>query len=237
MKEEQNSDEISFQIYIDAVRGKKIPWNTFLKLMKDFYYPALERLKDLNTMMLIELTKSYSDLERSRYLNAILLTELKNSIEEENVVENSDEIIQRKIPLDKKVNHEQNSESISFQIYIDSLRGKKIPWNTFLKLIKDFYYHDLERLKLLNTMILIELTEPCSDLERSRYLNAILLAELKNSIDEENIVVEVIVKDSQDYFSINDENKEQADDAQNEFKNNQSNEENKFEFKQLFVSM
>merc|ERR1712079_542043 len=99
---------MGFQIYIDAVRGKKIPWNTFLKLMKDFYYPALERLKDLNTMMLIELTKSYSDLERSRYLNAILLTELKNSIEEENVVENSDEIILRKIPLDKKVNHEQN---------------------------------------------------------------------------------------------------------------------------------
>ena len=63
-------------------------------------------------------------------------------------------------------------------------------------------------------------------MERSRYLNAILLAELKNSIEEENIVVEVIDKDSQDYFSINDENKEQADDALNEFKNNQSNEEN-----------
>ena len=87
MKEEQNSDEISFQIYIDAVKEKKIPWNTFVKLMKDFYYPDLERLEHLNSMMLMELTKSYSYLERSRYLNAILLNELKNSIVDENVVE------------------------------------------------------------------------------------------------------------------------------------------------------
>ena len=63
---EQNSDEISFHLYIDAVKDKKIPWNTFVKVMKDFYYQDLERLKNLNAMILMELTESYSDLEKSR---------------------------------------------------------------------------------------------------------------------------------------------------------------------------
>ena len=88
MTEEQNSDEVSFQLYIDAIKEKKIPWNTFVKLMKDFYYPDLEKLERLNSMISMEMTKSYSFLERSRYLNTILLNELKISIEEQNVEDN-----------------------------------------------------------------------------------------------------------------------------------------------------
>ena len=141
MKEEQNSEEISFQLYIDAVKEKKIPWNTFVKLMKDFYYPDLERLEHLNSMMLMELTKSYSDLERSRYLNAILLTELKSTIEEENVVgKDSVKTVHQKILIDQKMKEKQNSDEISFQLYLDAVREKKIPWNTFVKLMNLYVY-------------------------------------------------------------------------------------------------
>ena len=112
MTEEQNSDEISFHLYIDAVKEKKIPWKAFEKLMKDFYYPDLERLEHLNSMILMELTKSYSHLERSKCLNAILLNKLKNSMEEKNFgeIQDSDNTIHKKIQVDKKMTEEQTAD-------------------------------------------------------------------------------------------------------------------------------
>ena len=124
MKEEQNSDEISFQIYIDAVKEKKIPWNTFVKLMKDFYYPDLERLEHLNSMILMELTKSYSYLERSRYLNAILLNELKSSIEEENVMEIIEKEPINNSQVSATVNHESKEQLNAGNDFINNVRNE-----------------------------------------------------------------------------------------------------------------
>ena len=214
MTEEQNSDEISFHLYIDAVKEKKIPWKAFEKLMKDFYYPDLERLEHLNSMVLMELTKSYSHLERSKCLNAILLNKLKNSMEEENFweIQVSDNTIHKKIQVDKKMTEEQTADEISFRLYIDAVKEKKIPWNTFVKLMEDFYYLDLERLEHLNSMILMELTRSYSYLERSRYLNAILLNELKVSL-EEGTVLEITenepILDFQESAIINHKSNEQ----------------------------
>ena len=214
MTEEQNSDEISFHLYIDAVKEKKIPWKAFEKLMKDFYYPDLERLEHLNSMILMELTKSYSHLERSKYLNAILLNELKNSMEEENFVEiqDSDKTIHKKIQVERKMTEEQTADEISFRLYIDAVREKKIHWNTFVKLMKDFYYLDLERLEHLNSMILMKLTRSYSYLNRSRYLNTILLDKLEVSL-KEGTVLKITenepILDSQESAIINHESNEQ----------------------------
>ena len=171
----------------------------------------------------MELTKSYSYLEKSRYLNVILLKDLKNSLEEENImaIQDSDKTIPKK-------SEEQTADEISFQLYIDAVREKKIPWNTFVKLMKDFYYTDLERLEHLNSMILMELTKSYSYLERSRYLNIILLNELKNSIQEDNvqgIIEKEPILDLQDSALINHESKEQFLTHKNLFPNDKRLEE------------
>ena len=86
-----NSEEINFQPYIDSVKQRKIPWNIFEKFMKDFTnYLDSNRLKKLNAILLTELTMNYSDLDRLKYLNIILLAALKNSIESEDLIENSE---------------------------------------------------------------------------------------------------------------------------------------------------
>ena len=91
MEERNNSDEITFQLYVDAVIEQKIPWHTFTKWTKDFYNSDMDRLKHLNAMILMKLTVSYSDMERSTYLNAILLRELKKSILKVNMSEEENE--------------------------------------------------------------------------------------------------------------------------------------------------
>ena len=68
-----NIDEINFQPYVDAIKMKKLSWNIFVKVMKDFFYSDINRLKHINAILLIELTISYSDMDRLKYLNEILL--------------------------------------------------------------------------------------------------------------------------------------------------------------------
>ena len=78
------------------------------------------------------------------------------------------------------------SEEIDFQNYVDSVKQKKTPWNIFESLIKDFIYSDIKRLKLINAILLTELTPSNSDIDRLKYLNVILLAEFKDFIEREN---------------------------------------------------
>ena len=84
---------------------------------------------------------------------------------------------------DSKKNHHE----ISFELHIDALREQKIPWNTFVELLEEIFYSDMDKLKYLNALILTELTKSYSNMERSRYLNKILLKELKNLIQKENV--------------------------------------------------
>ena len=77
------------------------------------------------------------------------------------------------------------SEEIDFQNYVDSVKQKKTTWNIFESLIKDFIYSDIKRLKLINAILLTELTPNNSDIDRLKYLNSILLREFKQLIQRE----------------------------------------------------
>ena len=79
-----------------------------------------------------------------------------------------------------------NSEEIKFQNYVDSAKQRKIPWNIFEDLMKDLAYSNTVRLKLLNAILLIELTTDFSDLDRLKYLNSLLLTEFKEFIERED---------------------------------------------------
>ena len=50
-----------------------------------------------------------------------------------------------------------NSEEINFQPYIDTVKNGKIPWNIFVKTMEDLSYTDINRLKCLNAVLLMEL--------------------------------------------------------------------------------
>ena len=52
--------------------------------------------------------------------------------------------------------------------------------------MEDISYSDINRLKRLNAVLLMELTTSHSDMDRLKYLNIILLTELKNFIQREN---------------------------------------------------
>ena len=77
------------------------------------------------------------------------------------------------------------SEEIDFQNYVDSVKQKKTTWNIFESLIKDFIYSDIKRLKLINAILLTELTPNNSDIDRLKYLNSILMSEFKQLIQRE----------------------------------------------------
>ena len=87
----------------------------------------------------------------------------------------------------KDANNSSNaSEEIDFQNYVNSVKEKKTPWNIFESMMKYFIHSDVKRLKLINAILLTELTPNCSDIDRLKYLNVILLAEFKDFIEREN---------------------------------------------------
>ena len=51
-----NSKEINFQQYIEGVKQQKISWHFFINLMEDLTYSDITRLRNLNALLLIELT-------------------------------------------------------------------------------------------------------------------------------------------------------------------------------------
>ena len=60
-------------------------------------------------------------------------------------------------------------------------------WNIFQGLVEDFSHSDVYRLKILNAILLTELTIDYSDLDRLKYLNIILLSEFKNYIQRTDL--------------------------------------------------
>ena len=72
-----NSKEINFQHYVEAVKSQEMTWNIFIELIEDLSYSDIKRLKIFNAILLMELTMDYTDLERLKYLNIILLNEFK----------------------------------------------------------------------------------------------------------------------------------------------------------------
>ena len=83
------------------------------------------------------------------------------------------------------------TEKINVQIYVESVKQGKTPWNIFEHFMKDLCYSNTSRLKHLNAILLIELTSNYTDIDRLKYLSSILLAEFKKIISIfENEVLE-----------------------------------------------
>ena len=77
------SREINFQLYVESVKQRKISWNVFANLMKDFSHSDICKLKDLNAILFAELTPNHSNSDKFRYLNSIFLSEFKTIIQKQ----------------------------------------------------------------------------------------------------------------------------------------------------------
>ena len=77
------SEEINFQLYVESVKQRKISWNVFANLMKDFSHSDICKLKDLNAILFAELTPNHSNSDKFRYLNSIFLSEFKTIIQKQ----------------------------------------------------------------------------------------------------------------------------------------------------------
>ena len=82
----------------------------------------------------------------------------------------------------------QTSQNFKFQYYIDMAKQKKIHWNVFVNLMEDLSYSNIDRLKYLNAILLVELTNSDSDMDRLKYLNVILMSKFKDSIEMKDII-------------------------------------------------
>ena len=71
-----------------------------------------------------------------------------------------------------------NKSSRNFQHYVDAVKQKEMTWNIFQDLVEDFSHSDVYKLKLLNAILLTELTMNYSDLDRLKYLNVILITKI-----------------------------------------------------------
>ena len=78
----------------------------------------------------------------------------------------------------------KSSGEFNFQRYVDAVKQKEMTWNIFQGLVEDISHSDVQRLKILNAILLTELTIDYSVLDRLKYLNVILLTEFKNYIQK-----------------------------------------------------
>ena len=79
-----------------------------------------------------------------------------------------------------------NSKGINFQHYIDLVKQNELNWNTFIVVLQELSYSDMDRLRYLNAILLNELTVNYSDMDKSKYLNVMLLKEFKTNIQRKD---------------------------------------------------
>ena len=115
-KSKNISEEINFQSYVDEVKHGNIHWKLFVNFMKDLSYSDIDRLRQLNTILVTELTMNFSDIEKLRDLNMILLAEFKNFIQKKNNFEigdyNKSNIENSQFVIDHDLNDEIIEETI-----------------------------------------------------------------------------------------------------------------------------
>ena len=111
MASNHSSQDFNFQYYVDMAKQKEIAWHVFVKLIKDFSYSDISKLKYVNAILLTKLTDSYSDMERLKYLNVILMDRFKDSIQMEDNIEVSEN--------DNDVDHDLNDLTIIEEISSD----------------------------------------------------------------------------------------------------------------------
>ena len=79
-----------------------------------------------------------------------------------------------------------NYEQIDFQQYVDGVKQQEISWKFFTALMKDLAHRDIKNLRILNAILLTELTIDYSDIDKFKYLNGILMIQFKNYIQREH---------------------------------------------------
>ena len=77
------------------------------------------------------------------------------------------------------------SDEINFQQYVDGVKERKLSWQFFIAVMQDLSYSDIKRLRILNAILMTELTMNYSDMDKQKYLNEILLIQFKNHIQRE----------------------------------------------------
>ena len=95
-----------------------------------------------------------------------------------------------------------NSQEINFQKFVDGVKQKQISWNFFVDFIQDLSYSNVNSLRILNAILLKELTMNFSDIEKLKYLNEILLIQFKNYIQNVHgyeMTENVHLEDLEDY--------------------------------------
>ena len=90
-----------------------------------------------------------------------------------------------------------NYEQIDFQQYVDGVKQQEISWKFFTALMKDLAHRDIKNLRILNAILLTELTIDYSDIDRFKYLNGILMIQFKNYIQREHSHLETQIDDSE----------------------------------------
>ena len=92
----------------------------------------------------------------------------------------------------------KSSRGFNFQHYVDAVKQNEMSWNIFQDLVQEISHSDIDRLKILNAILLTELTINDSVLERLKYLNIILLTEFKNHIQRvDGFEIEYTAEDGQ----------------------------------------
>ena len=90
---------------------------------------------------------------------------------------------------------QNHSEEINFQHYVDLVKQHKFPWNIFIDVMQDLSYSDRNKLRILNAILLKELTMDYSDMDKLKYLNGILLREFKNYVHREQNIEMTQIED------------------------------------------
>ena len=114
---QNNSKEINHQLYVDLVKQNKLNWNIFINFMQDLSFSDMNRLRNLNAILLTELTMNYSDMDRMKYLNEILLIQFKNHIQKDQKFEiERDQNCEKSIESHSNVHEETDDEEIKDEL-------------------------------------------------------------------------------------------------------------------------
>ena len=129
--EKNNSEEINFQHYVDAAKQNKIDWNIFIDLMQDLSYSDIDRLRNLNAILLTELTMNQSNMDKFKYLNGLLLTEFKKYIQ------------RNQINIDMTSRNEDSENHVEANIYESLDDNESQNQNQDLNYIDSNFYENL----------------------------------------------------------------------------------------------
>ena len=112
-----------------------------------------------------------------------------------------------------------NSEEINFQHYVDELKQKTIPWRIFKDLMEDLSFSDTDRLRILNAILLQEMTMNHSNMDKLKYLNGILMIEFKNFIQRNHEFEQSENEQHIEYLQEKSNNDQKSDETSEEISN------------------